>query len=362
MHEKVLFSGDVFIDQLAGERAKKLCAKFQLSRTENILIASLSSLQDPFFLFNWSISGEEYQQLKRAQNLLLSFEEFPVKLTELLQNYQKSCTTTTTNKKEATSYSMRLRSNDGKSFELGIVEENSFRSLEIVSLVLVPAGEELLREHVRAVIRQLQEQNQNLSADASNSREQLGRLSKEQEATQTAHREAVQELQSQISSLHLQLTTSKSQLDEERRNLQSTVQERDFLQVERDAFFKRKTELEKELAQRADQIETLTGQVSKLTTESEESEKELAKLQRALAIAQSSCEKQAATGAEMAQSKAALLAKVERLEGSLADFAHLKDSYERVKQQLEHAQREKSLMQRELEHQGKSKYTFEPNL
>lgn len=40
---------------------------------------------DPFFLFLWSVSEEEFHELKAQQRLLVDFASFPTNLIELLE-------------------------------------------------------------------------------------------------------------------------------------------------------------------------------------------------------------------------------------------------------------------------------------
>ena len=353
MQETVLFSSEIFVDQLkdGGGIGKRLLVSFQLSRIGSNLNAKLSSLQDPFFLYHWSINSEEYLQLKESQHLLLSFDEFPIRLGSLIKEYQnESCSK---RDPKSTSYSIRIQSSD-KLYKLVIVEENSFRTLEIVSLALLPASEELLKEHVHSVIYQLQEQNKQLFNQVSSLTQQLKDSNERQREVESGMNETIEELKNQISSLQTQLVTGDLQLKEEQENLERMKQERDFLQVERNTFLKGKNDLEEELKKTNGQIEILI----ELKKEKEEKEKEIEKLKKTISTVQSSYDKQISISTELTESKKELQNKIERLESSLSDATYIKESYERIKRQFEHLQNEKGLMQRELENQTKSKFCF----
>ena len=345
MTQTILFRREIDIDRLGRDSnatSDSISSLFELYTTcpGRNLHARLAADSDPFFLYCWSITSDEYLRLKESQGLLLSFDEFPKRLAELVQRYRQRQEPAT----DTTSYSIRMQqqSDDNGSFKLAIVEENAFRTFEVVSLVLAPADEAQLQQHIRSMVSQLRHDNGQLEAQCNEHQ----RLNEQMHGS-------IKQLNEQLSAAASQAASLDSQLAAIRSELQAAVQERDFLQVERDAFLRSKTDVEAGEREQRSKIDSLTRQVDQLTRQVDSQAAELAAKSKSLVALQASLEKHQAEAREANQSKRHLADKVERLEETLQDQARMNEAHERTKRQLERVLQEKALMQREIENQDR---------
>ena len=225
-------------------------------------------------------------QLKEAQSLLLTFAEFPAKLAELLQKYQQNCnskeqnTFANCNESAGSRYSVRIQAESPVAaekgvFRLAIVEENSFRSFEVVSLVFKPASELLLREHILCVFGDLQCQNKSLSEQFVCSNERIKALENLVENSNDKNNTNLKALNDEVATLKNHLTSANAKLDQMQSQLTKTGQERDFLQVERNAFLKGKTEAEERERENGRLLESMNCKINQLNQTVERQCKEI---------------------------------------------------------------------------------------
>ena len=324
-------------------------------------------------MYFWSISSEEYSKLKETQNLVLTFSEFPTKLAELMQTYKNGKGVVSERCAEGNSgsrYSIKIQSEGvmerGGSFRLSIVEENSFRSFEVVSLVFEPANETLLREHVLSVFAALQRENEKSNEQNSQLSQRLQMLENAERIASTRHASETKTMSEEIAVAKNQLVANSAKIDQLQGQLVKIGQERDFLQVERNAFLKGKTELEERERAHGDSMELLKDRIAQLsrTIESQRMEIEEEKISNGkLQLELERCRNDNAELREenerLGEMNSRLNCKIENLENSVRESAHLQESLERTKKQLERVGNEKKLIQTEILCQSKGNFLFD---
>ena len=379
MTSTILFSTEIFIQSTSQSSSSKYQQTnpfiFQLSTTSHgcNLEAKIVSKNDPFFLYFWSITSEEYLQLKEAQNLLLTFAEFPAKLAELLQKYQQNCnskeqnTFANCNESAGSRYSVRIQAESPVAaekgvFRLAIVEENSFRSFEVVSLVFKPASELLLREHILCVFGDLQCQNKSLSEQLVRSNERIKALENLVENSNDKNNTNLKALNDEVATLKNHLTSANAKLDQMQSQLTKTGQERDFLQVERNAFLKGKTEAEERERENGCLLESMNCKINQLNQTVERQCKEIdfgKSTREKLAIEVEKYKEEAELavedGRKAKEMQSKLMSRMESLENSVKEMNLLQENLEKTKRQLERISSEKEMMQKEISSQGKCK-------
>ena len=376
MTATILFSTEIFIsprslakNQLDGPFL------FQLSSTSqnHKLEAKISSRTDPFFLYFWSISSEEYSKLKETQNLVLTFSEFPTKLAELMQTYKNGKNEASERWAEGNSgsrYSIKIQSEGvvemGGSFRLSIVEENSFRSFEVVSLVFEPANEALLREHVLSVFAALQRENEKSNEQNAQLSQRVQMLESAERIATTRHASETKAMSEEIAVTKNQLVANSAKIDQLQGQLVKIGQERDFLQVEKNAFLKGKTELEERERAHEDSMELLKDKIAQLSRTIENQRMEIeegkisnGKLQLELERFRNESAELREENERLGEMHSRLNGKIENLENSVRESAHLQESLERTKRQLERVANEKELMQTEILCQSKGNFLFD---
>ncbi|TDH71559.1 hypothetical protein CCR75_006471 [Bremia lactucae] len=191
---------------------------------------------DPFFLYLWSVSEEEFHELKAQQRLLVDFATFPANLIELLQCCVKDTTKivrklddTETDKHDLfedkgavcvnrgsvdaqhsrsagpvpLSYLAVLNTSDGKGMSLfSIVETNPFKQLTHLSLKFFPGDDTAIKSYLAArlaqvgasrrslasALKQTSEELQTLQSREKKLQQQLSTLSHDAESTLVAEK------------------------------------------------------------------------------------------------------------------------------------------------------------------------------
>ncbi|OWZ03741.1 Spindle assembly protein [Phytophthora megakarya] len=244
-------------------------AKNQKERVMRVEITDDDGV-DPYFLYLWSVSEEEFHELKAQQRLLVDFATFPANLIELLQCCLKDSKNIAQEEEkekqeeEETVEGGKRGSNSQKTRSAGpiplsylavlntldsngqtvfsIVETNPFKQLTHLSLRFVPGDDVAIKAYLAARLAQVRASRRSLSTSLKQTSEEL-HISQRREA----------KLQEQLSSLGYQAESTLSQekmrftdeLDEQRRAAATALKEReDELNAKIDALVER---YEKEL-------------------------------------------------------------------------------------------------------------------
>nr|XP_057929336.1 spindle assembly abnormal protein 6 homolog isoform X2 [Doryrhamphus excisus] len=136
------------------------------------LLVRLTDDLDPSFLFNLTISEEDYQSLKVQQGLLIDFSSFPEKLIELLGLCQS----------EQHSNHPRfqlLLSCDSPLLEglalFSVVETNSFRNLNHLSLRFTQGSDKHIKDYLAECLSSLKAEKQAVEVKLHKTEEDLSR-------------------------------------------------------------------------------------------------------------------------------------------------------------------------------------------
>ncbi|RQM11333.1 hypothetical protein DD237_000786 [Peronospora effusa] len=285
---------------------------------------------DPYFLYIWSVSEEEFHQVKAQERLLVDFATFPANFIELLQCCLKHSnnTSATEDKKqveleeveEETAVSVKREAKESpkqpKTRSTGplplsylavlntldcngqsvfsIVETNLFKQLTHLSLRFLPGDDSTTKAYLAARLAQVEATRRSLSTA-------LKQTSEELHVTQTSEAK----LQHQLSAMGFEAESTLSQekmrfadaLDAQRREAASTLKEREGeLNAKIDALVER---YEKELQALKTTAEASEAQAQDLTKQKYQHEMQIDHLR--------------AQSQDLTQSKSALSGEVDEL-------------------------------------------------
>ncbi|GMF36854.1 unnamed protein product [Phytophthora lilii] len=235
---------------------------------------------DPYFLFLWSVSEEEFHELKTQQRLLVDFATFPANLIELLQCCVKDSKKMAEEEKESSEEEDTVvgvresgdipRSQKTRSagpMPLSIVETNPFKQLTHLSLRFFPGDDAAIKAYLAARLAQVGASRRALSTS-------LKQTSEELQVTQRSEAK----LQQELSALGYEAESTLSQekmkfadeLDAQRKAAATALKEReDELNAKIDALVERYEkevqELSKQKYQHEMQIDHLRAQSEDLS-------------------------------------------------------------------------------------------------
>uniref|UniRef100_A0AAQ4PHW4 Spindle assembly abnormal protein 6 homolog n=1 Tax=Gasterosteus aculeatus aculeatus TaxID=481459 RepID=A0AAQ4PHW4_GASAC len=136
------------------------------------LLVRLTDDTDPYFLFNLSISEDDFQSLKVQQGLLIDFASFPQKFIDLLNlcySEQKS---------DTPRFLLHLSSQslvvEGPA-NLSVVETNAFKHLNHLSLRLVHGSDKDIKDYLAVCLCSLKAEKQALEVKLQKTDEDLSR-------------------------------------------------------------------------------------------------------------------------------------------------------------------------------------------
>nr|XP_023669085.1 spindle assembly abnormal protein 6 homolog isoform X2 [Paramormyrops kingsleyae] len=137
------------------------------------LVVRLTDDADPYFLYNLTISEEDFQSLKVQQGLLVDFSAFPQKFIDLLN----LCISE--QDKDSPRFLLQLSSSsqllEHSHASLNIVETNAFKHLTHLSLKLLHGTDVDIKKYLASCLSQLKEEKQQLEQKLKRTEEDLTR-------------------------------------------------------------------------------------------------------------------------------------------------------------------------------------------
>lgn len=195
------------------------------------LLVKLTDDQDPYFLFNLSISEEDFQSLKVQQGLLIDFASFPQKFIDLLNLCYS----------EQDSHSPRFLLHlscqspvlEGPA-NFSVVETNAFKHLNHLSLRLVQGSDKEVKDYLAVCLSSLKAEKQALEMKLKKTEDDLSRQLSYAQQTLSEKTKELDKLRSEWTSQSSCLSSRHSQ----------------ELQLERE----KAVELQSRLQQQTDQV------------------------------------------------------------------------------------------------------------
>ena len=127
-----------------------------------ILEINLTDESDAFFLYSLRVSEEDFHVLKREQNLLVDFHQFPLKLIELLEQCI-SCKYES-NPRFIAALDCCSRSGSPHLALLNIIETNSFRNITHLSLQVTAGDDASIKKYLAGLVKLYKEEGRGLKA------------------------------------------------------------------------------------------------------------------------------------------------------------------------------------------------------
>ncbi|XP_068449373.1 spindle assembly abnormal protein 6 homolog [Clinocottus analis] len=159
------------------ERKANICVSIELQLTNSPvhkrdLLVRLTDDTDPYFLFNLSISEEDFQSLKVQQRLLIDFASFPQKFIDLLNLcYSEQESENPRFLLQLSSQSLVL---EGPA-TFSVVETNAFKHLNHLSLRLVHGSDKEIKDYLAECLCSLKAEKQALEMKLQKTDEDLSR-------------------------------------------------------------------------------------------------------------------------------------------------------------------------------------------
>ncbi|KAM4629096.1 spindle assembly abnormal protein 6 homolog [Polymixia lowei] len=208
------------------------------------LLVRLTDDVDPYFLFNLSISEEDFQSLKVQQGLLIDFASFPQKFIDLLNlclSEQES-----DNPRFLLQLSCQSPMLDG-SASFSVVETNAFKHLNHLSLKLLQGTDKEIKDYLSVCLSSLKEEKQSLEIKLKKTEDDLSRQLSYAQQTLSEKTRELDKLRSEWTSQTSSLSSRHSQdLMSERENaleIQTRLQQQnDQLRQELESAHKKSTQ------------------------------------------------------------------------------------------------------------------------
>ncbi|CAK6975031.1 spindle assembly abnormal protein 6 homolog [Scomber scombrus] len=172
------------------------------------LLVRLTDDLDPYFLFNLSISEDDFQSLKVQQGLLIDFASFPQKFIDLLNlcySEQES-----DNPRFLLHLSCQSPVLEGPA-SFSVVETNAFKHLNHLSLRLTPGSDKLVRDYLAMCLTSLKAEKQALEMKLKKTEDDLSRQLSYAQQTLSEKTKELDKLRSEWTSQSSSLSSRHSQ-------------------------------------------------------------------------------------------------------------------------------------------------------
>ncbi|KAJ3125039.1 Spindle assembly abnormal protein 6 [Nowakowskiella sp. JEL0407] len=231
----------------------QLCLSTKNSGRLKVLEIQLTDESDPFFLYQLDIGEEEFHALRYEQNLLVDFQQFPVKLVELLEE----CIACKND--DSPKFIAQLVSDSQSHIAVfSIIETNTFKHITHLSLRFVPGNDSSVKQYLANLVKEFKLENHRLQNQLSNTSTSLSTRLKDAEST-------VSQLSFEIEKLKTKHAEQFSKLQLQHADELSREKERNIREIESEI---RKSEREKhELEIKCEEkIKSLTQKNTSLNT------------------------------------------------------------------------------------------------
>ncbi|MBN3315209.1 SAS6 protein, partial [Atractosteus spatula] len=163
------------------------------------LVIRLTDDSDPFFLYNLTISEDDFQSLKCQQGLLIEFSAFPQRFIELIEQ----CILEQV--KEIPRFLLQLEVSssaiDRHPSALNVIETNPFKHLTHLSLRMLPGNDADVKKYLAVCLQRLKTEKNNLEEKLKQTEDDL---SKRLSVTQQTLAEKAKELEKMQNAWSLQ--------------------------------------------------------------------------------------------------------------------------------------------------------------
>ncbi|XP_045906043.1 spindle assembly abnormal protein 6 homolog [Micropterus dolomieu] len=210
------------------------------------LLVKLTDDVDPYFLFNLSISEEDFQSLKVQQGLLIDFASFPQKFIDLLNlchSEQES-----DNPRFLLHLSCQSPVLEGPA-NFSVVETNAFKHLNHLSLRLTQGSDKEVKDYLAVCLSSLKAEKQGLEMKLKKTEDDLSRQLSYAQQTLSEKTKELDKLRSEWTSQSSCLSSRHSQELQSEREKAAELQSRLQQQAE-----KLRQELEREHKQSSQQL------------------------------------------------------------------------------------------------------------
>ncbi|KAJ3396858.1 Spindle assembly abnormal protein 6 [Lobulomyces angularis] len=118
---------------------------------------TLTNDQDQFFLYNLSVAEEDFHFLKQEQNLLVDFQQFPLKFIELLEECIKA------KEEENPKFLCQLVTDSLIKPTFSIIETNTFKQIIHLNLIFVPGNDENIKVYLAGLVKEFKKEIKSLN-------------------------------------------------------------------------------------------------------------------------------------------------------------------------------------------------------
>lgn len=163
MAEKIVFAKEVTCQlrklEAPSEQGLNENLLFRVISTPSACVLKLSSEQDIYFNFSAVIDRASYEEMRREQNLMVTYADFPSHLAKLL---------TTVQREQKQYIAIFFVGADGLTGKVDIIENfKGFKYIDIISLPVESATQAEIQEDIARRYALLREQNIRLQAQVN---------------------------------------------------------------------------------------------------------------------------------------------------------------------------------------------------
>lgn len=197
-----------------------LCCQQPVNNSD--MTIHLTDDADPMFLWRLQLTSADFDTIKTQQNLLITFADFPIKFAELLDSVNQ------VQPHQSSMSSMQCRLTVAELHaELTLLETNTFRHINHLTLVLTPPQERTHRQYLSDLVQLYKGQSTDLSA-------RLLQLEEKQQSDWNSHKSEILKLKNGMDTInqdwmrekHELTTKSKLELQEQQRQMFNDCEEK----------------------------------------------------------------------------------------------------------------------------------------
>ncbi|XP_034090964.1 spindle assembly abnormal protein 6 homolog isoform X2 [Gymnodraco acuticeps] len=246
------------------------------------LLVRLTDDLDPYFLFNLSISEEDFQSLKVQQGLLIDFTSFPQKFIDLLNLcYSEQASE---NPRFLLHLSTQSPVLEGPA-SFSVVETNAFKHLNHLSLRLVQGSDKEIKDYLAVCLSSLKAEKQAVEMKLKKTEDDLTRQLNYAQQLQSRLQQQTEQIRQELESSH---KTSSQQLNSRLTELEASCRELTERKYKNESVIRDlKVKLvgaEEECQRSKQQVLSLRRENGTLDTEVHDKERVVSQLQMRVAV------------------------------------------------------------------------------
>ncbi|TPX72922.1 hypothetical protein SpCBS45565_g00021 [Spizellomyces sp. 'palustris'] len=286
-----------------------------------VLEIQLTDESDPFFLYHLDVGEDDFHALKEEQNLLVDFQQFPVKFIELLEAVDGA------RREEQPKFIAQLTSDGSAKYAVfNVVETNTFRNITHISLHFIPGNDASVKQYLAQLVKEYKSDNASLKNQLDSTGSSLtirlkeseglnAKLTCELENIKLSNAEQMNRLQLQ----HAEALAREKEISSRQREEERIAAEKDKRSIEIQ-YEEQLKKLSQELASLKAAHSHMLSHAQSMETSTSNANKQIENLRQDLTITKQDLDKEIKLNEQLAHSKRDLEAECSSLRNKLRDI------------------------------------------